>query len=41
MLERKLASIQEIKDINPIPNADAIEVATILGWKVVIKKGEG
>lgn len=41
MIERKLASIQEIKEINPIPNADAIEVATILGWKVVIKKSEG
>lgn len=40
MIERKLASIQEIKEINPIPNADAIEVATILGWKVVIKKAD-
>lgn len=40
MIERKLASIQEIREINPIPNADAIEVATILGWKVVIKKSE-
>lgn len=37
---RKLASIQRIKDIQPIENADAIEVATILGWKVVVKKGE-
>jgi RNA ligase (TIGR02306 family) len=37
---RKLASIQEIKEINPIEGADSIEVATILGWKVVIQKGQ-
>jgi len=36
---RKLASIQIIKDIRPIPDADRIEVATILGWKVVVEKG--
>ncbi len=35
---RKLASIQRILDIQPIPGADAIEVATVLGWKVVIAK---
>jgi RNA ligase (TIGR02306 family) len=39
-MERKLASIQRIDNINPIPNADAIEVAQVLGWKCVIKKGE-
>lgn len=37
---RKLASIQKILDLHPIPNADAIEVATILGWHVVVKKNE-
>lgn len=37
---RKLASIQRIKDLQPIPDADKIEVATCLGWKVVVKKGE-
>ena len=37
---RKLASIQRIKDLQPIPDADKIEVATILGWKIVTKKGE-
>lgn len=37
---RKLASIRKIAEINPIPNADAIEVATVDGWKVVVKKGE-
>ncbi len=39
-MERKLASIQKITDIQPIPNADAIEVVVINGWKVVTKKGE-
>jgi len=37
---RKLASVQEIKKIEPIPNADKLELAHILGWKVVVKKGE-
>jgi len=37
---RQLATIQKIKEINSIPNADSIEVATILGWKVVVKKDE-
>lgn len=37
---RKLASIQKIIDVQPIPNADAIEVVTIKGWKVVVKKGQ-
>lgn len=37
---RALASIQVIKDLQPIPGADSIEVATVLGWHVVVKKGE-
>lgn len=37
---RKLASIQRIVDIKPIENADVIEVASVLGWHVVVKKGE-
>jgi RNA ligase (TIGR02306 family) len=37
---RKLATIQKILSLSPIPDADAIEVAQILGWKVVVKKGE-
>lgn len=37
---RKLASIRKISDIQPIEGADAIEVAVVDGWKVVIKKGE-
>jgi len=39
-MARNLASIQRITDIQPIDGADRIEVASILGWKVVIKKGE-
>lgn len=34
---RKLASIRKIADIRPIEGADAIQVATIDGWKVVVK----
>jgi RNA ligase (TIGR02306 family) len=37
---RKLASIQRIKDLEPIEGADAIEKATVLGWQLVVKKGE-
>jgi RNA ligase (TIGR02306 family) len=37
---RKLASIRMIDSIDSIENADAIEVATVGGWKVVVKKGE-
>lgn len=37
---RKLVTIQTIKEIRPIQNADAIEVASVLGWNVVVKKGE-
>ncbi|MDJ1485247.1 RNA ligase (ATP) [Cytophagaceae bacterium YF14B1] len=37
---RKLASIQRIKNLEPIPEADAIEKATVLGWQLVVKKGE-
>lgn len=37
---RKLATIREIDAIRPIENADAIEVADVGGWSVVVKKGE-
>lgn len=37
---RTLASIQKILDVQPIQGADAIEVCSVLGWKVVAKKGE-
>ena len=39
--KRSLAYIAQITDINPIPDADNIEVATINdGWKVVISKND-
>jgi len=37
---RKLATIQKIKDLQPIAGADRIERATVLGWHVVVKKGD-
>jgi len=37
---RQLASIQRIVDLQPIPDADKIESATVLGWKCVVRKGE-
>jgi len=37
---RKLASIQRIDALSPIAGADRIEVASILGWKCVVKKGD-
>lgn len=37
---RKLASIQTITNIEPIENADAIELAHVLGWQCVVKKNE-
>lgn len=37
---RTLASIQKIKSLESIPNASTIEKATVLGWLVVVKKGE-
>lgn len=40
MTERKLATIRRISNIEPIEGADAIEVATVDGWKVVVKKNE-
>lgn len=36
---RKLASVQIISGIEPIEDADRIEVARVLGWKVVVQKG--
>lgn len=37
---RKLASVQKILNIEKHPNADSLEIASILGWKVVTKLGE-
>src|SRR3989338_415087 len=37
---RTLASVVRITNIVPIEKADMIELATVLGWNVVVKKGE-
>lgn len=37
---RKLASVQKIESISPIPGADRIVMATVLGWECVVRKGE-
>ena len=37
---RKLASIQTVVDVQPIPGADKIECLTVLGWKCIARKGE-
>jgi len=39
-MDRKLASIQLIKELNPINGADAILCAKVLGWECVVKKNE-
>ena len=36
----KLATIEQILSLSPIDGADRIELATVLGWQVVVKKGE-
>lgn len=39
-MTRKLASVRRIRDLQPIPDADRIELAFVDGWQVVVKKGE-
>lgn len=39
-MERKLASIQRVESITPIPGADKIVKARVMGWDVVVKKDE-
>lgn len=38
--KRSLVAIRTISYLSPIPEADCIEVATIDGWKIIVKKGE-
>lgn len=40
-MERKLASVRVISDIQPIEGADMIELAIVDGWKVVVAKNVG
>ena len=37
---RKLVSIQEIIGFEPIPDADRIVLAKVMGWSAVVKKDE-
>ena len=37
---RNLASVQKIKDLTPIQDADRIELAHVLGWQCVVQKGK-
>jgi len=37
---RELATIQQLKAIYPIQDADFVELAQIMGWRCVVKKGE-
>ena len=39
-MERRLVSIQTIDAIDPIAGADNIVQARVMGWTVVVKKGE-
>lgn len=40
MSERKFASVQKIVAIEPIPNYDKVELATVLGWCCIVQKGQ-
>lgn len=40
MTDRKMASIRRIHKISPIKDADQIELASVDGWSVVVRKGE-
>jgi len=37
---RSLVTIQKVKAISPIPDSDFLELAHIMGWQCVAKKGE-
>jgi RNA ligase (TIGR02306 family) len=39
-MQRKLVSVQTIANLQPIAGADFIEKATVMGWSLVVKKGE-
>ena len=39
-MARKLAHIEQVHNIRPIAGADRIEQINVLGWNVIVKKGE-
>jgi RNA ligase (TIGR02306 family) len=38
-ITRKLVTVQVVDALDPIEGADRIEVASVLGWKIVVQKG--
>lgn len=36
----KLASIEIVKSVKKHPNADSLDIATVLGWQTIVKRGE-
>ena len=38
--ERELAYVIAIDDIQPIPNYDRVELATVGGWHIIVQKGQ-
>lgn len=36
----KLASIETIAELRPHPNADTLDIARVLGWECVVKRGQ-
>ena len=34
----KLASVENIKNLEKHPNADLLDIAEVLGWQTVVKK---
>src|SRR5208283_866588 len=39
-IDRKLVTVEQIKEILPHTNADKLEIARVRGWNVVVGKGE-
>jgi len=37
---RSLVTIQKVRAISPIPDSDFLELAQVMGWQCVVKKGE-
>lgn len=37
---RKLATIEQVKAVNPVPNSDFLDMVQVRGWTVVTKRGE-
>jgi RNA ligase (TIGR02306 family) len=37
---RNLVTIQKVREVSAIPDSDFLELARIMGWQCVVKKGE-